>query len=201
MWQVPDAVHTVVCAPDDGWRYHPKHVEQFPKINKLCNFASCWTYIRIYLRCTDPWMLNVAYDHSPPSTVEAKNDYSYNPPPFSKRTRTSLLCLWRQTGQRCPSIQFTLPRRTSAPQSKHVNIYHPLTSHHNCVLECSCSQTSKRDNLSVEINTVPASVTRRAIKLNIPRYNNEAWSWRPETISSFSNVINSLKTKNEPNSV
>jgi len=30
---VPDAVDTVVCAPDDGW-YHPKHVEQFPdKIN------------------------------------------------------------------------------------------------------------------------------------------------------------------------
>ena len=28
------AVHTVVCAPDDGWLYHPKHVEQFPdKIN------------------------------------------------------------------------------------------------------------------------------------------------------------------------
>jgi hypothetical protein len=24
----------VVCAPDDGWRYHPKYVEQFPdKIN------------------------------------------------------------------------------------------------------------------------------------------------------------------------
>ena len=23
-----------MCAPDDGWRYHPKHVEQFPdKIN------------------------------------------------------------------------------------------------------------------------------------------------------------------------
>jgi len=29
-----DAVGTVVCAPDDGWWYHPKHVEQFPdKIN------------------------------------------------------------------------------------------------------------------------------------------------------------------------
>jgi len=29
-----DTVDTVVCAPDDGWRYHPKHVEQFPdKIN------------------------------------------------------------------------------------------------------------------------------------------------------------------------
>ena len=31
---MPDAVDTVVCSPDDGWRYHPKHVEQFPdKIN------------------------------------------------------------------------------------------------------------------------------------------------------------------------
>ena len=28
------AVDTVVCAPDNGWRYHPKYVEQFPnKIN------------------------------------------------------------------------------------------------------------------------------------------------------------------------
>jgi hypothetical protein len=25
-WQIPDAVDTVVCAPVDGWRYHPKHV-------------------------------------------------------------------------------------------------------------------------------------------------------------------------------
>jgi hypothetical protein len=31
---MPDAVDTVVCAPDAGWRYHSKHVEQFPvKIN------------------------------------------------------------------------------------------------------------------------------------------------------------------------
>jgi hypothetical protein len=30
----PDAVDTVVCAPDDGWKYHLKHLEQFPdKIN------------------------------------------------------------------------------------------------------------------------------------------------------------------------
>jgi hypothetical protein len=29
-----DAVDTVVCASDDGWWYHPKHLEQFPdKIN------------------------------------------------------------------------------------------------------------------------------------------------------------------------
>jgi len=31
---MPDAVDTVVCAPDDGWWYDQKHVEQFPdKIN------------------------------------------------------------------------------------------------------------------------------------------------------------------------
>ena len=49
MRQIPDAVDTVVCAPDDGWKYHPKHVEQFPDINKLCNVASCWIYIGILL--------------------------------------------------------------------------------------------------------------------------------------------------------
>jgi hypothetical protein len=41
---MPDAVDTVVCAPDDGWKYHSKHVEQFPDINKLRNVASCWIY-------------------------------------------------------------------------------------------------------------------------------------------------------------
>ena len=44
---MPDAVDTFVCAPDDGWRYHPKHVEQFPEIDKLCNVAYCWIHIRI----------------------------------------------------------------------------------------------------------------------------------------------------------
>ena len=39
---------------EDGWKYHPKHAEQIPDINKLCNIASCWIYIEIYLRCTDP---------------------------------------------------------------------------------------------------------------------------------------------------
>src|SRR5215475_5708935 len=45
------AVETVVCAPDDGWKYHPEHVEQFPDINKLCDVASCWVceYIGILL--------------------------------------------------------------------------------------------------------------------------------------------------------
>jgi hypothetical protein len=58
-WRTPDAVDTLVCAPDDGWKYHPKHVEHFPDINKLCNVASCWIFIGIYLRCTDPWRLNL----------------------------------------------------------------------------------------------------------------------------------------------
>jgi len=49
VWQIGDAVDTVVCAPDDGRKYHPKHVEQFPDINKLCNVASCWIYIGILL--------------------------------------------------------------------------------------------------------------------------------------------------------
>jgi hypothetical protein len=29
---VPDVVITVICAPDDGWSYHPEHVEQFTEI-------------------------------------------------------------------------------------------------------------------------------------------------------------------------
>jgi len=33
-WLVPNAVDTVTCATDDGWRDHPKYVEQFTdKIN------------------------------------------------------------------------------------------------------------------------------------------------------------------------
>jgi hypothetical protein len=35
--------------PDDGCKYHPKHVEKFPDVNKLCNVASCWIYIGILL--------------------------------------------------------------------------------------------------------------------------------------------------------
>jgi hypothetical protein len=30
-------------------KYHPKYVEQFQDINKLCNVASCWIYIGILL--------------------------------------------------------------------------------------------------------------------------------------------------------
>jgi hypothetical protein len=47
--QIPDAVDTGVCAPDEGWKYNPKYVEQFPDKYKLCNVASCWIYIGILL--------------------------------------------------------------------------------------------------------------------------------------------------------
>jgi hypothetical protein len=42
--KISDAVDKVVFAPDDGWKYHPNHVEQFPDINKLFNVASSWIY-------------------------------------------------------------------------------------------------------------------------------------------------------------
>jgi len=42
---MPDTVNTVIWAPDDGWRYHTKHVEQFSDINKPYIVASCWTII------------------------------------------------------------------------------------------------------------------------------------------------------------
>jgi len=54
VWQIPDAVDTVVCAPDDEWWYHPKHVEQFP--DKI-NCARFNLVEHILERCTDPWTL------------------------------------------------------------------------------------------------------------------------------------------------
>jgi len=44
-------------ANDDGWRYHPKHVERFTDINKLYIVASFWTIIGIYFTMHGP--LNV----------------------------------------------------------------------------------------------------------------------------------------------
>jgi hypothetical protein len=30
VWQILDVVDIFASIPDDGWKYHPKHVEQFP---------------------------------------------------------------------------------------------------------------------------------------------------------------------------
>ena len=48
-------LHIQFWAPDDGRRNHLKHVEHFTEMNKLCNVASCWLYLKIRLRCTDQW--------------------------------------------------------------------------------------------------------------------------------------------------
>jgi hypothetical protein len=34
-YYLSEAVDTVVCAPVDGWRYHPKQVEQFADIKTV----------------------------------------------------------------------------------------------------------------------------------------------------------------------
>ena len=48
-------------APDDGRRNRLKHIEHFTEINKLCNVASCWLYLKIRLRCMEPWTSEVVY--------------------------------------------------------------------------------------------------------------------------------------------
>ena len=50
----------VAYAPDDGWKYHPKHVEQFPDINKLCNVASCWIYEYIKILLGVHYILHIS---------------------------------------------------------------------------------------------------------------------------------------------
>ena len=42
---MPDTVDTVIWAPDDWWRYQPKHAQQFADINKLYIVASYWIII------------------------------------------------------------------------------------------------------------------------------------------------------------
>jgi len=52
---VPEALVTVLCTPDDGCGWHPKHVEWTCRIiNRLLCVASRWTIIHIDQRCTEP---------------------------------------------------------------------------------------------------------------------------------------------------
>jgi hypothetical protein len=77
---MPDAVDTVIRAPDDGWRYHPKNVEQFTDINKLYIDASCWTIIDIryslLLQCDRYFIRSLAGNRQCkcPSTSKLFND-------------------------------------------------------------------------------------------------------------------------------
>jgi hypothetical protein len=52
-------LYTQFWVPDVGRSNRLKHVEHFTEINKLCNVASCWLYLKIRLRCTDPRTSNV----------------------------------------------------------------------------------------------------------------------------------------------
>jgi hypothetical protein len=46
---IPDAVDTFVCVSDNGWWYHPKHVEQFSdKINCVTLHLVGYIYIYVY---------------------------------------------------------------------------------------------------------------------------------------------------------
>jgi len=48
LWPVPEAVVTVLCTPDDGCGWHPKHVQWTCRIiNRLLCVASRWTVINI----------------------------------------------------------------------------------------------------------------------------------------------------------
>ena len=48
IWPVPEAVVTVLCTPDDGCGWHPKHIEWTCRIiNRLLCVASRWTIINI----------------------------------------------------------------------------------------------------------------------------------------------------------
>jgi hypothetical protein len=40
---------SVKCSTCFRWKYRLKHVEHFTEINKLCNVASRWLYLEIYL--------------------------------------------------------------------------------------------------------------------------------------------------------
>ena len=48
IWPVLEAVVTVLCTPDDGCGWHPKHVEWTCRIiNRMLCVASRWTFINI----------------------------------------------------------------------------------------------------------------------------------------------------------
>ena len=48
IWPVPEAVVTVLCTPDNGYIWHPKHVEWTCRIiNRLLCVSSLWTVINI----------------------------------------------------------------------------------------------------------------------------------------------------------
>jgi len=58
---MPDAVDTVIWALDDGWGYHPKHVEQFADTNKPYIVASSWMIIDTYYAMHGPLNIKLQF--------------------------------------------------------------------------------------------------------------------------------------------
>ena len=48
VWQSTRCYIYSFWAPDDRRRNRPKHVEYVTEINKLCNVAPCWLYLKIW---------------------------------------------------------------------------------------------------------------------------------------------------------
>jgi hypothetical protein len=67
--------------------YHPKHLEQFPDINKLCNVASCWLYIRTFCLFAFP-IPCYSGSHSQHYKVQADTTL------FADKLKTYSLRLW-----------------------------------------------------------------------------------------------------------
>jgi len=60
IWPVPEAVITVLCTPDDGCGWHPKHVQWTCRIiNRLLYVASRWTIINTETNISDICICNI----------------------------------------------------------------------------------------------------------------------------------------------
>jgi len=50
-----------ICMHSRWWVEVPRETcRAVSRCNELCNAASCWMYIGIFVRCTNPWTLNLS---------------------------------------------------------------------------------------------------------------------------------------------
>ena len=66
---LPDTVETALSAPDDGRRYHTKHVEQLGDINKPYSVASFWIIIDTHYTMFGPLDIKFAKFVFPPNRL------------------------------------------------------------------------------------------------------------------------------------
>jgi len=82
------AADIVVCCPDDGWKYHPKHVEQLPdKINcvtlhlvgYILEYNPISPFIGLYQNVY-PLQIDLIYYRVRRVTQNVNENYIYSPP-------------------------------------------------------------------------------------------------------------------------